>query len=113
MERTLADEKTERCLSPVSVIELFRLWRKGEIPDDPDSWLDLALPSWTVLPMTVPITRLSVLWPWEHKDPADRILAATAACERIEFWHTDAVLKKLTGFPHRYFSNPSNTRRTP
>jgi PIN domain nuclease of toxin-antitoxin system len=113
MERTLADEKTERCLSPVSVIELFRLWRNGEIPDHPDSWLDLALPSWTVLPVTVPIARLSVLWPWEHKDPADRILAATAACERIEFWHTDAVLKKLTGFPHRYFSNPSNTRRTP
>jgi len=43
---------------------------------------------------------------------ADRILAATAECERIEFWHTDTVLKKLTGFPHRYFSNPSNTRQS-
>ena len=107
VERVLADEKAERCLSPVSVIELFRLWRRGDIPDNPDSWLDLALPSWTVLPVTVAIARLSVLWPWEHKDPADRILAATAECERIEFWHTDTVLKKLTGFPHRFFSNPS------
>lgn len=107
VERVLADEKAERCLSPVSVIELFRLWRRGDIPDNPDSWLDLALPSWTVLPVTVAIARLSVLWPWEHKDPADRILAATAECERIEFWHTDTVLKKLTGFPHRYFSDPS------
>ena len=62
---------------------------------------------WTVLPVTVAIARLSGLWPWEHQDPADRILAATAECERIEFWHTDTVLKKLTGFPHRYFSNPS------
>ena len=79
VERMLADEKTERCLSPVSVIELFRLWRKGGIPDNPDSWLDLALPSWMVLPVTVPIARLSVLWPWEHRDHADRILAATAA----------------------------------
>ncbi len=23
----------------------------------------------------------------------------------IELWHTDTVLKRLTGFPHRYFRN--------
>jgi PIN domain nuclease of toxin-antitoxin system len=76
VESTLADSATERCLSPVSVIELFRLWQSGKVPDDPDTWLDVALPSWTVLPVTVPIARQSVLWPWEHKDPADRLLAA-------------------------------------
>lgn len=105
VESTLADEHTERCISPVSVIELFRLWQNGKVPDDPDTWLDLALPSWTVLPVTVPIARQSVLWPWQHKDPADRLLAATAQCELTEFWHTDTVLRKLTGFPHRYFAN--------
>jgi PIN domain nuclease of toxin-antitoxin system len=105
VENTLADVRTERFLSPVSVIELFRLWQNGEVPDDPDSWLDLALPSWTILPITVPIARQSVLFDWKHKDPADRLLAATAQVEEIELWHTDTVLKKLKGFPARYFSN--------
>ena len=38
---------------------------------------------------------------------ADRILAATAAEEKLEFWHTDTVLKRLTGFPQKYFTNIS------
>ena len=105
IESTLAADHTERCVSPVSIIELFRLWQTGNVPDDPDTWLDLALPSWTVLAVTVAIARQSVLWPWQHKDPADRLLAATAQCEFAEFWHTDTVLRKLTGFPHRYFVN--------
>ena len=105
VERVLADEKTDRCLSPISVVEIFRLWKNGNLPANPDTWLDLALPSWTVLPVTVPIARLSALWPWEHKDTADRILAATAEFEGIALWHTDTVLKKLTGFPQRYFAN--------
>jgi len=105
VEQTLADEKTERFLSPVSIIELYRLWRLGNVPDNPDTWIDLALPSWTVLPVTVPIARQSVLWNWEHRDPADRLLAATAAVENVEWWHTDTIVKKFTGFPHRYFTN--------
>ena len=105
VERTLADPHTERCLSPVSVIELFRKWQSGAVPDHPDTWLDLALVSWTILPVTVLIARQSVLWPWDHKDPADRLLAATAQVEKVELWHTDTVLKKLVGFPQRYFVN--------
>ena len=107
VERVLAHADTERCLSPVSIIELFRLWQTGRVPDHPDSWLDLALPSWTILPVTVPIARQSVLWPWKHKDPADRILAATAQCEEVELWHTDTVIRDLTGFPHHYWQNVS------
>ena len=105
VETTLEDVRTERFLSPISVIELFRLWQNGEVPGDPDSWLDLALPSWTILPITVPIARQSVLFDWKHKDPADRLLAATAQVEGVELWHTDTVLKKLKGFPSRYFAN--------
>ena len=105
VERVLSRADTERCLSPVSVIELFLLWQKGVVPDNPDSWLDFALPSWTILPVTVAIARQSVLWPWSHKDPADRLLAATAQCEEVELWHTDTVIKKMNGFPHRYFGN--------
>ena len=105
VEQTLADARTERCLSAVSVIELFRLWQNGNVPDNPDTWLDLALPSWTIFPVTVPIARLAVLFDWDHKDPADRLLAATAQIEGVELWHTDTTLKKLKGFPARYFTN--------
>ena len=105
VEQTLVAPKTERCLSPVSVIELFRLWQNGQVPDNPDSWLDLALPSWRILPVTVAIARQSVLFDWSHKDPADRLLAATAYVEDTELWHTDMTLKKLRGFPGRYFLN--------
>ena len=111
IENTLAEIGTERFLSPVSVIELFRLWRNREVPDDPDSWLDLALPSWTILPITVPIARQSVLFDWKHKDPADRLLAATAQVEGIELWHTDTVVKKLKEFPSRYFSDTPLSRQ--
>jgi PIN domain nuclease of toxin-antitoxin system len=105
VEKSLADEKNERCLASISVLELFRLWQSGRVPENPDAWLDAALTSWAVIPLTVPIARQSVLWPWPHKDPADRIIAATAHLEKIELWHTDPLLKKLPGFPQRYFPN--------
>ncbi len=105
VEQTLADPETERFLSPVSVTELFRLWQNEQVPDNPDAWLALALPSWQVLPITVAIARQSVLWDWNHRDPAHRLLAATAYIEDVELWHTDTTLKKLRGFPARYFAN--------
>lgn len=108
VETALDDEQTERCLSPISVLELFRLWKRGALPSNPDTWIDLALPTWTILQVTVPIARQSVLFPWEHKDLADRLIAATASIEGVELWHTDTILKDLTGFPHRYFKNVSD-----
>lgn len=101
----LIDPGTVRCLSPISIVELFRLWKAERVPDDPDTWLQKALPFWRVLPVTVPIARQSVLFTWEHHDPADRLLAATAKIEGMELWHSDTVLKKLPGFPARYFKN--------
>jgi len=105
IEQVLADPQTERLLSPISVIELFRLWQNSQVPDNPDTWLELALPSWRVVPITVPVARLSVLWDWDHKDPADRLLAATAKVENVALWHTDTKLRRLKGFPQRYFVN--------
>ena len=105
VETVLESNMVERCISSVSVIELFRLWKAGRVPLNPDEWLDKALETWVVLPVTAPIARQSVFWEWPHKDPADRIIAATAKVEKIELWHTDTVLKKCSGFPHRYFTN--------
>ena len=105
VEAVLESDVVERFFSAVSVIELYRLWQRRRILIDPDAWLDDALKSWTVLSLTAPIARQSVLWDWPHRDPADRILAATAKVEKIELWHTDTIIKKLTGFPQRYFTN--------
>ncbi len=105
VEKAFDDPQTERCLASVSVLEIFRLWQTGRLPDHPDPWLNPALASWRVLPMTAPIARQSVLWPWPHRDPADRIIAATARLENIELWHTDTVLKPLRDFPQRYLKN--------
>jgi PIN domain nuclease of toxin-antitoxin system len=105
VETVLESNVVERSISTVSIIELFWLWKTGRVPLNPDEWLDQALESWAVLPITAPIARQSVLWDWPHKDPADRILAATAKIEKIELWHTDVVLKKISGFPQRYFVN--------
>lgn len=107
VKTAFADEQNELCLASISVMEIYRLWQVGKLPDNPDTWLDLALPSWTVISLSVPIARQAMLWSWEHRDPADRVIAATAVEERIQLWHTDRILKGLTGFPHRYFKNIS------
>lgn len=95
-------------LSPVSVVEIIQKWRAGKLPcDDPRLWLDEGLNGFAILPVTEPIARLSAFWEWPHKDPADRTIAATAAIHQVELWHTDTVLKTLSGFPHRYFKAPT------
>lgn len=105
VEAAFEDEKNELFVASVSAVEIYRLWQAGKLIDNPDHWIDLALPSWTVIPMSIAIARQSVLWSWEHRDPADRILAATAVVEKTELWHTDTILKRLAGFPARYFTN--------
>ncbi len=107
VEAALTAVTVERFVSPVTVLEIYRLWQAKRILIDPDTWLENALVAWTVLPVTVAIARQSVLWDWEHRDPADRLLAATAKVEKVELWHTDTVLKKLHGFPAQYFANPA------
>lgn len=104
IETVLADETTERYLSPISSMEIVRKWASGKLPcPDPDDWLDDALQGFDVLPVTEPIARQAARWNWAHKDPADRLIAATAERHGIELWHTDSILRKLKGFPQRYF----------
>jgi len=104
VEAVLADGGTQRYLCPISSMEIIRKWESGKLPcPNPRDWLDRALEGFEVLPITEPIARLAALWKWSHKDPADRLIAATAEQHGIELWHTDTILRKLAGFPHRYF----------
>ena len=104
IESTLEDEANARYLSPISSMEIVREWETGKLPcPDTATWLDASLEGFEILPITEPIARAEALWEWEHRDPADRLIAATARRHDIELWHTDTVLQKLAGFPQRYF----------
>lgn len=104
IETVLADAETQRYLCPISSMEIVRKWQTGKLPcPDPHTWLDDALQGFEILPITEPVARQAASWEWPHKDPADRLIAATAEWHAIELWHTDTLLRVLTGFPHRYF----------
>ena len=106
IELVLAGNETERFICPISSMEIVRKWQSGKLPcPHPHEWLDHALVGFEILPITEPIARLAALWEWEHRDPADRLIAATAERHGIELWHTDTILEKLTGFPQRYFKS--------
>lgn len=55
------------------------------------------------MPITEPIARQTALWEWEHHNPPDRLIAATARLHGLELWHSDTILQKFAGFPQRYF----------
>ena len=104
IENCLSDSETQRYLCPISSMEIVRKWQAGKLPcPNPKTWLDFALQGFEILPISEPIARKAALWEWEHKDPADRLITATAEWHDIELWHTDTILEKLRGFPHRYF----------
>jgi PIN domain nuclease of toxin-antitoxin system len=104
VEQTLENSATERYLCPISSMEIVRKWQTGKLPcPDPRTWLDMALEAFEILPITESIARQAALWDWDHRDPADRLIAATAQHHAIPLWHTDTRLAKLAGFPQRYF----------
>ncbi len=104
LEKLLAEEIEEFCLSPISILEITYKWRHGRLPcPPPEQWLDDALEHYRLLPVDGPIARQAGLWEWSHGDPADRLIVATAAVHKLTLIHTDTALKPLTGFAQRYF----------
>ena len=89
-------------------MEIIQKWRTGKLDcPHPETWLDHALDGYQVVAVTEPIARMAAFFDWPHKDPADRLIAATAQIERVELWHSDTVLRDLRGFPQRYFKAPA------
>lgn len=112
VEQVLEHPSTQRFLSPISSMEIVRKWRSGKLPcPDPAEWLDYALEGFEILPITEPVARQAALWDWDHRDPADRLIAATASHFEAELWHTDTVLSRLRGFPQKFFKGANQTRR--
>jgi PIN domain nuclease of toxin-antitoxin system len=86
------DGQPAMAVSAISCFEVSMLvkHRKLELPLSVDEWLDEALTrsGLECLPITCEIARLSVALQDIHKDPADRIIIATAI-------HHDALLASM------------------
>ncbi len=86
------------CISAISCLETSWLVANGklELPVPLQQWLyDALLPAGIEpLPVNCEIARCSVELPWHHKDPADRIIIATAIVYKANLASLD------TQFPH-------------
>jgi PIN domain nuclease of toxin-antitoxin system len=104
LQAGLEDPDHNKFLSAISSMEIIRKWQTGRLPcPNPEEWIDDALEGFEIIPVNEGIARRAALWDWEHRDPSDRLIAATALVHRIELWHSDTILAKLEGFPQRYF----------
>jgi PIN domain nuclease of toxin-antitoxin system len=76
----IRDRENERWLSPVSTWEALTLQAKGRIrlPEDISAWVARSTAAFHEAPLTHEIALAARHLPWEHTDPADRFLAATA-----------------------------------
>ena len=82
VREALQDTGNELWLSPISVCEALVLHERGriELAGDPDAWIERALSAAPMkeAPITHDIARRSRRLALDHRDPADRFLAATA-----------------------------------
>jgi PIN domain nuclease of toxin-antitoxin system len=94
-------------LSPLSIAEIVFKWRRGRLPGVPDPaiWLEHSLENFVLENLSPAAALQAGLWDWDHGDLVDRSLAAIAADTAIPLVHTDRVLRKLSGFPQKWFQN--------
>lgn len=80
--RTLAGgcDAEDFCIAAISLLEIARKAHTGEIDLQPDAaaWLDDLGHRFRILPITPAIAWRSVEFDWPHRDPADRLICATA-----------------------------------
>jgi PIN domain nuclease of toxin-antitoxin system len=96
------NEKHGFGVSAISCLEVARLVSAGRLvlPVGLDQWLDDALryPGVSLLPLTPRVCVVSTQLPDPfHRDPADRIVVATATTENAPVATTD---RKILAYPH-------------
>ena len=100
----LRNPHNEKWLSPVSVWELLNLCAKGriELNQEPATWVRsvLAAIPFREAPLTFEIAIESQFTGLRHKDPADRLLAATATILDLTLVTADENLVGDVGWKH-------------
>ncbi len=100
-----AHQRCELCLSAVSVWEIAMLEKLGRIAfhQPLNIWLKNALKGIKIIPIDVDISLESVNLPdFEHKDPADRFIVATARMLNAELITHD---QKLVAYAKQGYVN--------
>jgi PIN domain nuclease of toxin-antitoxin system len=69
------------CISDVTLSETARLLYQGRLAPavDPADWLERFALGFTILPVIAPIAWAAAAFAWEHRDPCDRHILASAA----------------------------------
>jgi PIN domain nuclease of toxin-antitoxin system len=99
--RVLADSQNELWLSPVSVWELTVLCRKGRFQVQPDipTWVKKSISDLQLIeaPLTNDVALAISSISFQHGDPADQFLAATAKVFDLMLITADEHLLKVPG----------------
>jgi PIN domain nuclease of toxin-antitoxin system len=96
----LGDAKPgELAVSDVTLSELARHLASGKIPVriTPEEWLRAATAGIEVLPVTREIALRAAYLDWDHRDPCDRHIVATAAEHKLPLLTIDERIHDLTG----------------
>ena len=88
-------------VAAISLLEIARKARTGEIVLDPDPalWLEDLAHRFQILPLTPAIAWRSVGLDWGHKDPADRMICATALEHKLSLVTQDNAIVGWGGVP--------------
>jgi PIN domain nuclease of toxin-antitoxin system len=101
--RTLArsQDAEDFGLTAISLLEIARKAHDGEISlsPSPGDWLDDLTHRFQVLPLTAQIAWRSVELDWAHKDPADRMIVATALEHELILITHDREIGRWGGVP--------------
>lgn len=88
-------------LADISLLEIARKAHDGEIllAPDPADWLEDLGHRFQVWPVTPQIAWRSVNLDWAHKDPADRLIVATALEHKLTLVTHDKGISRWGGVP--------------
>ena len=99
LRREIAKEKNELWLSPISLWESAMLAEAGRVKlfPTPESWLErqLRVLETREAPVTNDVALLSRRLGFNHADPADRFIVATAVAMNLKLATADARLQEL------------------
>jgi PIN domain nuclease of toxin-antitoxin system len=97
---TTGSAPTSLFISDVTLSETARLVREGRIAttNRPSDWLEWFALGFTVLPVTAPIAWAAAAFDWDHRDPCDRHILASAASLGVPLVTLDP---KITSFAPR------------
>jgi PIN domain nuclease of toxin-antitoxin system len=88
-------------IAAISLLEIARKAQTHEIElrPDPATWLDDLAHRFRIVPLTPRIAWRSVQLDWEHKDPADRMICATALEHKLVLVTHDKEIVGWRGVP--------------